>query len=79
MNILKKADLPLLKSLSVLDGDPNFQVVLEWLTSSLNELHTYNATTKDEVLTRWQQGACQAVGDIIQTTQGSKAALSRLK
>ncbi|CAB5220412.1 hypothetical protein UFOVP236_50 [uncultured Caudovirales phage] len=79
MQILKKADQPLLNALAALESDPNFKVVLDWLAGSLDELHKHGMSTKDEVLTRWQQGACQAVSDIVDTTQNSRAALSRLK
>jgi len=79
MQILAKADRSLLNALSSLEGDANFKVVLDWLTGSRDELYKTGAQTKDEVLTRWQQGACQALSDIVDTTQNSNAILSRMK
>jgi hypothetical protein len=77
--ILAKPNQRLLSSLSALDGDPNFEVVKEWLTVSLQELNVANASTKDKVLTRWNQGSIQTLYEVLETSKNARQALSRLK
>ena len=77
--ILVKSNQRLLSALSALDGDPNFEVVKEWLTVSLDELNVANASTKDEVLTRWNQGSIQTLKEVLETSKNARQALSRLR
>ena len=77
--ILVKPNHRLLSALSALDGNPNFEVVKEWLAVSLEELNVANASTKDEVLTRWNQGSIQTLYEVLETSKNARQAFSRLK
>ncbi len=77
--LLSKPDRQLLVALSALESDPNFQLVLNWLFSSQEELYKNTSYIKDEVLVRWNQGAVQAVIEIIEVVMNSRQSLDRLK
>lgn len=77
--MLAKPDVKVLMALASLEDDHNFKSVLEWLESSLSELDALNRSTKDEVLTRWHQGAGQILSDFIGTTRSARVAISRSK
>lgn len=77
--MLVKPDQRVLSALSALEHDRDFQVVLMWLTTSLDELRRANDSTKDEVLTRWNQGAAQTLTSLIETTKKSRDVLARNK
>jgi|APGre2960657373_1045057.scaffolds.fasta_scaffold01308_5 hypothetical protein len=77
--ILSKPDRQLLVALSALETDPNFQVVMNWLFSSQEEIYQNTSYIKDEVLVRWNQGAAQAVIEIIEVAMNTRQSLDRLK
>lgn len=55
-----------------LDGHPEFEVVMGWLEESLADLMSANCHAKDEVLMRWQQGACQALSDLVHRARSAR-------
>lgn len=63
--MLKKPSAQVLSALASLEGNPNFSTICAWLEESLQDLYRDTAHTKEEVLTRWQQGAVQAVADFL--------------
>ena len=75
--MLKNADHQVLVALASLQGNSQFETVRSWLQASLQDLHTSTATTKDEVLTRWNQGAAQAVAELLEKAENAPAALRR--
>jgi hypothetical protein len=77
--MLAKSNIKLLTALSSLEGDANFELIKAWLTQSIDDLNVANASTKDEVLTRWNQGSIQALMEILETSNHARQALSRLK
>lgn len=77
--LLSKPDRQLLVALSALETDPNFQVVMNWLFSSQEEIYQNTSYIKDEVLVRWNQGAAQAVIEIIEVAMNTRQSLDRLK
>jgi hypothetical protein len=77
--MLNKPDQRVLSALAALEDDHNFSAVLEWMEGSLSELDAATRTTKDEVLTRWNQGAAQVLADLIGTTRSARVAVSRMK
>ena len=77
--MLAKPSIKLLTALSSLEGDANFELIKAWLTQSIDDLNVANASTKDEVLTRWNQGSIQALMEILETSNHARRALSRLK
>lgn len=60
-----------LSALAALVHDPNFQTVLQWLKKSHQDLAIASCESRDEVLSRWQQGAVQAVGEFINRAESS--------
>lgn len=43
-----------------------------WLEESLADLMSANCHAKDEVLMRWQQGACQALSDLVHRARSAR-------
>lgn len=52
-------------ALASLEGDTRFETVKDWLRASLQDLYKNSARTKDETLSRWMQGAAQAVDELL--------------
>ena len=77
--MLNKPSPQVLSALAALEDDHNFKSVLEWLESSLDELDVSTRSTKDEVLTRWNQGATQVLTDLVGTARSARVAVSRMK
>lgn len=48
-----------------LEGHPDFEAIREYLKQCLNDLQVNSATTKDEVVLRWQQGGIQVLSELI--------------
>lgn len=63
--MLKKPDTKVLSALASLEGNNNFETICSWLEESLQDLYASSCETKDEVLSRWQQGAAQAVKEFL--------------
>jgi hypothetical protein len=77
--MLNKPDQRVLMALAALEDDHNFKSVLEWFESSLDELDVSTRSTKDDVLTRWNQGATQVLADLVGTARSARVAVSRMK
>lgn len=75
--MLTQPDKRTLAALASLEGSPDFQIVREYLEQALQDLHRSTAVTKDEVMTRWQQGAAQAVGDFLGWSTDARTILNR--
>ena len=67
--MLKKPSQQVLNALSSLEGNSQFETVRSWLEESLQDLYRDSVNTKDEVLSRWQQGAAQAVGELLEKSK----------
>lgn len=52
-------------ALAALSGNQDFQVVLEWLRTTLQKLYEDGAYTKDEAQSRWNQGAQQILQEFL--------------
>ena len=63
--MLNKPNNQVLSALSALRSDTNFETVRSWLQESLQSLYSDSCHTKDETLSRWQQGAAQAVDEFL--------------
>jgi hypothetical protein len=70
--VLKQTPDRVTAALASLEGSSEFEVVLGWLEESLADLKTASHHTKDEVILRWQQGACQTLDDLIRKTRTSR-------
>lgn len=67
--MLKRPDERVLQALANLEGNLSFETIRSWLEESLQDLYRDSCNTKDEVLSRWQQGAAQAVGEILEKSK----------
>lgn len=63
--MLRKPDNQVLSALASLQGNIQFETIRSWLQGSLQDLYKDSVHTKDETLSRWQQGAAQAVGEFL--------------
>lgn len=63
--MLNKPSNQVISALAALNGNPNFETVRSWLQESLQSLYSDSCHTKDEVLSRWQQGAAQTVDEFL--------------
>lgn len=77
--MLQRPELRVIQAFNNLEGNVEFQVVLAWLQGNLDEIRKSNDSTKDEVLTRWNQGACQALEELIDTAKNARQAAARRK
>ena len=77
--MLQRPELRVIQAFNNLEGSVEFQVVLTWLQGNLDEIRKSNDSTKDEVLTRWNQGACQALEELIDTAKNARQAAARRK
>jgi hypothetical protein len=59
-------------ALSSLEGTPDFEAFVDWLEDSLADLMNDNCRTKDEVLVRWQQGACQVLNELVMKARSAR-------
>lgn len=75
--MLKKPTPQVLNALASLEGNIQFETIREWLGESLQDLYRGSISTKDDVLSRWQQGAAQAVEDFLAKAQEAKDVIRR--
>ncbi len=75
--MLKKPTPQVLNALASLEGNLQFETVRSWMEESLQDLFRGSVSTKDEVLSRWQQGAAQAVEDFLHKAQEAKEVIRK--
>ncbi len=54
-----------IQALATLESDADFQEVMGWMRESLTQIDRDCRLTKDEVQTRWLQGAGQVIQDLL--------------
>lgn len=67
--MLIKPSQQVLVALASLEGNPHFETIRSWLEDSRQSLYADSCRTKDDVLSRWQQGAAQAVDELLSKAQ----------
>ena len=77
--MLRKPPVRVLAALASLDGNSEFEEVCKWLDESLAEIQKQTAYTKDEVQTRWMQGATQVLDEFLEKKRGSRDTVYKLK
>jgi len=73
--VLTKPTVQVLSALATLEGNADYETVRGWLQESLNQVRQTNDSTKEEVLTRWNQGAAQALGQFLETSKTARETL----
>jgi len=77
--MLGKTPPNIIAALSSLEGNSDFEKVCEWLDGCLQGLMNETAFTKDEVQTRWMQGATQVLSDFLSKKRAARDTLYKLK
>lgn len=75
--MLRKPDTQVLNALASLKGDPRFETIRAWLENSLQDLYKDSCNTRDEVLSRWQQGAAQAVEEFLDKSANAEEVIRK--
>ncbi len=65
--------------MATLSHHPDFKKFLEYLNRSLSEIVGESASTKDEVLLRWQQGAMQVLKQTIESCENAQETLRKFR
>ncbi len=66
-----------LSALASLEGNKDFAVVLDWIKESREDLVVAGMHSKEEVLSRWHQGAYQALDAFIQHAEKARTTLRK--
>ena len=68
-----------LAALASLDGNNDFEEVCKWLEESLDTIRSETDVTRDEVQTRWNQGASQAIDEFLKKKRSARDTLYKKK
>ncbi len=77
--MLLKPPARVIAALASLDGNDDFEEVCKWLDESLSSIRSLNDSTKDEVQTRWNQGASQALHELLEKKRNARDTLYKMK
>ena len=77
--MLLKPPARVIAALASLDGNDDFEEVCKWLDESLSSIRSLNDSTKDEVQTRWNQGASQALHERLERKGNARDTLYKMK
>jgi hypothetical protein len=75
--MISRPDQRVLAALSSLEGNTDFEVVMAWIRESREDLVGAGMYAKDEVLTRWSQGAYQALDVFINQAESARKNLRK--
>lgn len=75
--MMARPDQRVLSALASLEGNPDFEVVMQWLRQSREDQVNAGMYDKDDVLVRWSQGAYQALDSLISTAEAARKNLKR--
>lgn len=76
--MLAKPPIKVLASLASLEGNHDFEEVCKWLEESLEQIRSENDSTKDEVQSRWNQGASQALAQFLEKKRNAREILRKI-
>ncbi len=77
--MLKQTPARVISALASLEGNSEFEVLRMYLSECLSELHDTSATTKDEVVLRWQQGGIQVLTELLDRASKSRELTYKLQ
>lgn len=75
--MIAQPDKRVIQSLSNLDGNTDFDVIKQWLRITLKDLNENGAYAKDEVQTRWNQGATQLIYEFLTKADTARETLKK--
>jgi hypothetical protein len=77
--MLLKPPARVVAALSSLEGNNDFEEVCKWLDESLQALRDETDFARDEVQTRWNQGASQALRVFLEKKRTARDTLYKMK
>jgi len=77
--MLLKPPARVVAALSSLEGNNDFEEICKWLDESLSDLRKQNDLTRDEVQTRWHQGASQVLDELLEKKRSARDTLYKMK
>lgn len=75
--MIAQPDKRVIQALNTLDGNPDFDVIKQWLGITLKDLQENGAYTKDEVQSRWNQGASQLILEFLKKADTARETLKK--
>jgi len=75
--MLNKPSKRVISAFTTLEGNSDFESVMDWIRESLENLKSANAEAREEYLVRWGQGAIQALGQINEYSKNSRDILKK--
>jgi len=75
--MMSRPDQRVMTALSTLEGNPDFEVFMAWVRQSKEDLVSAGMYSKDEVLTRWSQGAFQALDALVGQAESARKNLRK--
>lgn len=75
--MLTKPTARVLQAFAHLEGHPDFEAIREWVAQSLDTIRRDTDQSKDEVLTRWNQGASQTLDQFLAIASSAKEVIRR--
>jgi len=77
--VLSRTPDRVLAALASLDGNNDFEEVCKWLDESLRTIRGETDLTRDEVQTRWNQGASQVLDEFLTKKRSARDTLHKKK
>jgi len=77
--MLSKPPVRLIAALASLDGNSDFEEVCKWLDESMRAIQNEAAFTRDEVQTRWMQGATQVLDEFLNKKRTARDTLHKMR
>jgi len=77
--MLSKPPVRLIAALASLEGNNDFEEVCKWLEESLANIRKETDATRDEVQTRWNQGASQVLDEFLTKKLSARDTLYKMK
>jgi hypothetical protein len=77
--VLKQTPARVIAALASLEGNSEFEALRMYLQECLEELRNDSATTKDEIILRWQQGGIQVLGELLDRAAKSRELTYKLQ
>lgn len=77
--MLQKPSIQVLNALASLKGNSQFETIRQWMEASLQDLYRNSVNTREDVLSRWQQGAAQAVSEFLEKSKDAEEVIRKLR
>lgn len=75
--MIEQPNKRVIQALANLESDKDFQDIKDWLANSLQQIKHDALNTKDEVQTRWFQGAGQALEEFLTKASAARETIRK--